>query len=61
MVCPFAHRNMLGRNLVFTGVTRAKKVCVMVGDHDAVAGAVSKTGMTDRYTTLKTQFSEERD
>ncbi|MTH95481.1 ATP-dependent RecD-like DNA helicase [Roseibium sp. RKSG952] len=61
MVCPFSHRNMLGRNLVFTGVTRAKKVCVMVGDRDAVAGAVSKTGMTDRYTTLKTQFSEERD
>lgn len=58
MVCPYSHRNMLGRNLVFTGVTRAKKVCVMIGDPDAVASAVSKTGLTDRYTTLQTQFAD---
>ena len=48
----FSHFVMLGRNLLYTAITRAKKVVVMIGDAKAVAYAVRNNDSRKRYTTL---------
>lgn len=47
------HRIMLTRNLVYTAVTRAQDVCVVVGEHGALAGAVGRTDARRRHTRLR--------
>jgi exodeoxyribonuclease V alpha subunit len=44
---------MLQRNLFYTGITRAKKICIVVGTLNAVKSAVNNTRETKRNTTLK--------
>lgn len=44
---------MLQRNLLYTGVTRAKKVCVIIGQPKALAMAVKKQDSSKRNTLLK--------
>lgn len=55
IVLPFMmqHYMMLKRNLLYTGITRGKKLVVMIGEKKALAMAVKdrQTGM--RYTKLK--------
>ena len=46
------HFMMLQRNLLYTGVTRAKKVCVLVGTYKAIAMAVKNVKVNDRNTLL---------
>ena len=47
-----SHYVMLQRNLVYTGVTRAKKVLVLVGTKKALALAVRNTAVRKRNTLL---------
>ena len=47
------HYVMLQRNLVYTGVTRAKKLMVMIGSTKALALAVRNVTVTHRNTMLK--------
>ena len=47
------HYVMLQRNLVYTGVTRAKKLMVMIGSTKALALAVRNITVTRRNTMLK--------
>ena len=47
------HYVMLQRNLVYTGVTRAKKLMVMIGSTKALALAVRNVTVTRRNTMLK--------
>jgi exodeoxyribonuclease V alpha subunit len=47
------HRIMLTRNLVYTAVTRAQEVCVVVGEPSALALAVRRTDARRRYTRLR--------
>ena len=47
------HYVMLQRNLIYTGITRAKKILVMVGTKKALAYAVRNVTVTDRNTMLK--------
>ncbi len=47
------HRHMLTRNLVYTAVTRAQDVCVVVGEHGALASAVGRTDARRRHTRLR--------
>ena len=44
---------MLQRNLLYTGVTRAKQVCVLIGDKKAVAMAIRNGKTAKRHTMLK--------
>lgn len=44
---------MLERNLLYTGVTRAKKILILVGTRDAVAYAVKKVKFDERKSMLK--------
>jgi exodeoxyribonuclease V alpha subunit len=43
---------MLQRNLLYTAVTRAKKLVVLVGSRRALTGAVRTVGAGRRHTAL---------
>lgn len=52
-----SHYVMLQRNLVYTGVTRAKKLCILVGDTRAVGYAVKNNLVLKRNTKLKERLT----
>ena len=54
------HFVMLQKNLIYTGVTRAKKVLVMVGTKKALAYAVHHVTVTERNTLLKERLQGKR-
>jgi exodeoxyribonuclease V alpha subunit len=43
---------MLQRNLLYTGITRAKKLVVLAGSRRALAAAVRTKGTGRRHTAL---------
>ncbi|MEN6392466.1 MAG: ATP-dependent RecD-like DNA helicase [Anaerolineaceae bacterium] len=47
-----AHYMMLQRNLLYTAVTRAKQVCVLIGSKRAIGIAVRNDQVSHRYTAL---------
>lgn len=53
MVLSSLHKPMLYRNLLYTGVSRAKKLCVIVGDEKAVKMAVSTSEKVTRNSNFK--------
>ncbi len=52
------HFIMLQRNLIYTGITRAKKVLVIVGTKKAVSYSVRNVTVTKRNTKLKERLQE---
>lgn len=52
------HYIMLQRNLVYTGITRAKKVLVIVGTKKALAYSVNNLTVTKRNTMLKERLCQ---
>ena len=52
------HYMMLQRNLLYTALTRAKDLAVIVGTKKAVGIAVSNDKVEDRYTLLSERISE---
>ena len=52
------HYVMLQRNLIYTGITRAKKILVMVGTKKALAYAVRNVTVTKRNTLLRERLAE---
>ena len=59
VVMPFmmTHYIMLQRNLLYTGVTRAKKILVLVGERKAVRLAIRNNRAVDRNTLLACRLS----
>ncbi len=55
------HFVMLQRNLLYTGITRAKKILVLIGTKKALAYAVRNVTVTKRNTLLKERLQEELD
>ncbi len=47
-----SHYLMLQRNLLYTAVTRARRLCVLVGSRKAIGIAVRNNKVTERYTAL---------
>ena len=47
-----AHYMMLQRNLLYTGITRARQLCVLVGSRRAIGMAVKNDKVARRYTAL---------
>jgi exodeoxyribonuclease V alpha subunit len=47
------HYTMLMRNLLYTGITRAKRLVVLVGQRKALAIAVRNQGMRRRWSKLR--------
>ena len=52
------HFVMLQRNLIYTGITRAKKICVLVGTTKALAYAIKQNTVSKRNTKLKERLYE---
>ena len=54
MVIPIItqHYVMLQRNLLYTAITRAQKLCVLVGNRRAIGIAVKNDKVTQRFTAL---------
>lgn len=46
------HYLMLQRNLLYTAITRARKLCVLAGDKRAIAIAVNNSKTRERFTAL---------
>lgn len=57
LVMSSAHKPMLYRNLLYTGVSRAKKLCVIVGEEKAVETAIATHDKHSRNSNLKTRLS----
>ena len=55
------HYVMLQRNLIYTGITRAKKILVMVGTRKALACAVRNVTVHRRNTLLKERMQQSVD
>lgn len=51
------HFIMLQRNLIYTGITRAKKILVLVGSKKALSYATKNVTVTKRNTLLKERLS----
>ena len=47
------HYKMLQRNLIYTGITRAKRICVLIGTTKALACAVRNVTTSRRNTGLR--------
>jgi exodeoxyribonuclease V alpha subunit len=58
IVVPFlsAHFVMLSRNLLYTAVTRAKRLCVLVADPKAIKLALSEVRKDERQTGLEARL-----
>ncbi|MFC1490866.1 ATP-dependent RecD-like DNA helicase [Candidatus Latescibacterota bacterium] len=53
------HFIMLKRNLLYTAVTRARDLAVLVGDTKALAIAVNNDQVSERYTSLKEKLIDD--
>ena len=51
------HFVMLQRNLVYTGITRAKKICIIIGTTKALAYSIHNMVVQKRNTKLKERLS----
>ena len=60
VVMPFtmSHFVMLQRNLLYTGVTRAKKILVLIGEKKAIFYAIKNAATTERNTMLAKRLKE---
>lgn len=54
----WSHFQMLKRNILYTALTRARKLCVLVGQPAAVRTAVKSTDEDERYSKLKDFLQE---
>jgi exodeoxyribonuclease V alpha subunit len=52
------HFLMLQQNLIYTGITRAKKMVVLVGTKKALAIAIKNNKVEERYTSLADKLKE---
>ncbi|MDE5868845.1 MAG: AAA family ATPase, partial [Muribaculaceae bacterium] len=62
MVMPvtMAHRPMLYRNLLYTGVSRARKLCALVGEEEAIRYAVENSRESVRNSNFSQRLIENK-
>jgi exodeoxyribonuclease V alpha subunit len=51
-----SHFKMLHRNLLYTGITRGKRLVILVGTKQAIGLAVRNDDVKKRFTRLKEQL-----
>lgn len=61
VVVSTSHAIMLQRNLLYTGITRARKHAVVIGSKKAVAMAVRNNKVTKRYSGLSQRLQPHKD
>jgi exodeoxyribonuclease V alpha subunit len=54
------HYTMLQRNLLYTAITRARKLCVLAGSRKAISIAVHNNKVTQRFTALEWRMGRGR-
>lgn len=54
-----AHRPMLYRNLLYTGISRASRLCVLVGEEEALRYAIENAAPTIRNSNFRHRLSEQ--
>ena len=52
------HYTMLQRNLLYTAITRARKLCVLAGSPRAISMAVRNNKVSQRFTALEWRLSK---
>ena len=52
------HHVMLARNLLYTGITRAQQLCVLISNRKAIAAAVSNNRVARRFSALKERLKQ---
>ncbi|WP_071590626.1 ATP-binding domain-containing protein [Gloeocapsa sp. PCC 73106] len=50
------HYLMLSRNLLYTAITRARKLAIVIGSSKAIAIAVNQYNQKKRYTRLTSEI-----
>ena len=53
MVVPWASNMLLTRNLLYTGMTRAKKLLILIGNNKIVDNMINNSEIKNRNTGLK--------
>lgn len=53
MACCMRHYMLLSRNLLYTGLTRAKQLAILVGPMKAIGFTVKRMLDRQRYTALE--------
>jgi exodeoxyribonuclease V alpha subunit len=53
------HYTMLQRNLLYTAITRARKLCVLAGSRRAISMAVRNNKVTQRFTALEWRLTRQ--
>lgn len=53
-----SHEHMLNKNLIYTGVTRAKKVVVMIGNKATLNKAIKRVDQTKRNSLIKEKLKK---
>lgn len=53
VIWDFAFDMMTQRNLLYTAVTRARKLCVLTGSRRAISIAIHNNKVTQRFTALE--------
>lgn len=51
------HYNMMQRNLLYTAITRARNICVIIGDPEMIKRAVGNINSKNRYTKLRERLA----
>jgi exodeoxyribonuclease V alpha subunit len=54
----FQHLMMLSRNLLYTGLTRAKQLAIIVGPGAAIKTAINQVNQSQRYTRLSQRLGK---
>ena len=54
------HYTMLLRNLLYTAITRARKLCVLAGNRRAIGIAVHNNKVSQRFTALEWRLGKDR-
>ena len=57
-VCSRSHSGMLTRPLIYTAITRARQMCVLVGDRPALESGVRRDEGGRRYSALAERLTE---
>ena len=60
MPLTMAHYTMLQRNLLYTAITRARQLCVVIGSPQALQRAVENHTVAARYSALAARLQESR-
>ena len=58
MIVHTKHYQMLQRNLIYTGMTRGKKLVVLIGSKKALGIAISRRDSKERYSRLKKRLMD---